>query len=134
MRTKTIETRWNKCHKYLHIIHFPLFLSSIPLLITEPTRITQVSKSLINLCITNSLEKVANSGVVHVGINDHSFVFMTRKANYDPNGSRTIEMRQFKNFQKDKFLNDLQQMQWRNVSSHSDPNDMWQEWKNLFVS
>ena len=43
-------------------------------------------------------------------------------------------MRQFKNFQKDKFLNDLEQMPWRNVSSHSDPNDMWQEWKNLFVS
>ena len=43
-------------------------------------------------------------------------------------------MRQFKNFQKDKFLNDLEQMLWRNVSSHSDPNDMWQEWKNLFVS
>ena len=55
---------------------------------------------------------------------------MTRNANYD----RTIEMRQFKNFQKDVFLNDLEQMPWRDVSSHSDPNDMWQEWKNLFVS
>ena len=54
---------------------------------------------------------------------------MTRKANYDRNGSRTIEMRQCKNFQKDKFLNDLEQIPWRNVSSHSDPNDMWQEWK-----
>ena len=59
---------------------------------------------------------------------------MTRKPNYDRNGSCTIEMRQFKNVQKDKFLNDLEQMPWRNVSSHSDPNDMWQEWKNLFVS
>ena len=103
-------------------------------LITEPTRITQVSKSLIDLCITNSPEKVSNFGVVHVGISDHSLVFMTRKANYDRNGSRTIEMRQFKNFQKEKFLNDLEQMPWRNVSSHSDPNDMWQEWKILFVS
>ena len=93
-----------------------------------------MSKSLIDLCITNSQEKVSNFGVVHVGISDHSLVFMTRKANYDRNGSRTIEMRQFKNFQKDKFLNDLEQMPWRNVSSHSDPNDMWQEWKNLFVS
>ena len=59
---------------------------------------------------------------------------MTSKANYDRNGSRTIEMRQFKNFQKDKFLNDLEKMPRRNVSSHSDPNDLWQEWKNLFVS
>ena len=98
-------------------------------LITEPTRITQVSKSLIDLCITNFPEKVSNFEVVHVGISDHSLVFMTRKANYDRNAyeSRTIEMRQFKNFQEDKFFNDLEQMPWRNVSSHSDPNDMWQE-------
>ena len=52
-------------------------------LITEPTLITQVSKSLIDLCIANSPEKVSNFGVVHLGISDHSPVFMTRKANYD---------------------------------------------------
>lgn len=31
MRIKTIETRWNECKKYLHIIHFALSLSSEPL-------------------------------------------------------------------------------------------------------
>ena len=31
MRTKTIETRWNECKKYLHIIHFALSLSLEPL-------------------------------------------------------------------------------------------------------
>ena len=41
---------------------------------------------------------------------------MTRKAHYDLNGSRTIEM------------------QWRNLSSHSDPNDLCKKRKNLFVS
>ena len=35
MRTKTIETRWNECEKYLHIIHFPLSLSSKPLFQAE---------------------------------------------------------------------------------------------------
>ena len=25
---KTVETSWNECEKYLHIIHFPLSLSS----------------------------------------------------------------------------------------------------------
>ena len=30
VRTKTIETRRNECEKYLHIIHFPLSLSSLP--------------------------------------------------------------------------------------------------------
>ena len=35
VRTKTIETRWNECEKYLHIIHFPLPLSSEPLFQAE---------------------------------------------------------------------------------------------------
>ena len=44
-------------------------------LITEPTRVTPDSKTLIDLCITNSPEKVTNSGVIHLGISDHSLVF-----------------------------------------------------------
>ena len=48
-------------------------------LITEPTRVTPDSKTLIDLCITNSPEKVTNSGVIHLGISDHSLVFLARK-------------------------------------------------------
>ena len=44
-------------------------------LITELTRVTPDSKTLIDLCITNSPEKVTNSGVIHLGISDHSLVF-----------------------------------------------------------
>ena len=103
-------------------------------LITEPTRVTLVSKTLIDLCITNSPEKVSNSGVIHLGISDHSLVFMTRKVHHDRFCPGTIEMRQFKHFQKNKFLSDLEQMPWSNVDLCSDPNDMWHEWKQMFVS
>ena len=54
-------------------------------LITEPTRVTPTSKTLIDLCITNCPEKVTNSGVIHLGISDHSLVFMTRKVHYNRN-------------------------------------------------
>ena len=67
-------------------------------LITEPTRVTLVSKTLIDLCITNSQKKVTNSGVIHLGISDHSLVFLTRKAQYYRNGPRVIETRHFKHF------------------------------------
>ena len=59
---------------------------------------------------------------------------MTRKVHHDRFCPRTIEMRQFKHFQKNKFLNDLEQMAWSNVDLCSDPNDMWHEWKQMFVS
>ena len=97
-------------------------------LITEPTRVTLASKTLIDLCITNSPKKVSNSGAIHLGISDH-------KVHHDRFCPRTIEMRQFKHFQKNKFLSDLEQMPWSNVDLCSDPNDMWHEWKKkMFVS
>ena len=102
-------------------------------LITEPTRVTPVSKTLIDLCITNSPEKVTNSGVIHLGISDHSLVFLTRKTHYHRNGPRVIETRQFKHFNRGKFLSDLNQLPWANVDLYSDPNDMWREWKEMFL-
>lgn len=79
-------------------------------LITEPTRVTPPSKTLIDLCITNSPEKVTNSCVIHLGISDHSLAFMTRKVHHDCSCPRRIEMRQ-----KSNFLSDLEQMPWSNV-------------------
>ena len=77
-------------------------------MISEPTRITSTSRTLIDLCITNSSEKNVNSGVVHLGISDHSLVFVTIKIRYERVGAhRTIESRDYKNIDSDKFLNDL---------------------------
>ena len=61
-------------------------------LISEPTRITPTSNTLIDLCITSSPEKISKASVVHLGISDHSLVFMTLKISYERTGShRTIE-------------------------------------------
>ena len=102
-------------------------------LITAPTHVTLVSKTLIDLCITNSQEEVTNSGVIHLGISDHSLVFLTRKAQCYRNSPRVIETRHFKHFNKGKCLSDLNQLSWANVDLYSDPNDMWLEWKEMFL-
>ena len=109
---------------------------SLSQLIREPTRVTSVSNILIDLYITNSPEEVTKSGVIHLAISDHSIVFFfTRRAHYDRNDHRTIETRQVKHFDSDKFLRDLNQTQWANVDLYFGPKDMWQEsWKELFLS
>ena len=121
-----------------HISHFLTNIFDIyglSQLIREPTRVTSVSNTLIDLCMTNPPEKVTKSGFIHLGISDHSLVFLTRKAHYDCNGARTIETRQFKHFDRNKLLSNLNQMPWANVDVHnSDPNDMWREWKEMFLS
>ena len=51
-------------------------------LITEPTRVTTQSQSLIDLCITNTPDKIVRSGVLPLGISDHSLVYLIRKTHY----------------------------------------------------
>ena len=59
---------------------------------------------------------------------------VTRKAHYDRTGPRTIETRQFKNFQKENFLFDLEQMPWNDISLYSNPDDMWNVWRKQFIT
>ena len=41
-------------------------------IINDPTRITEYTKSLIDVCITSSPEKIISSGVIHLGINNNN--------------------------------------------------------------
>ena len=51
-------------------------------LTTEPTGITIDLQTLIDLCITNSPDKMTASGTLSLGISDHSLVYLVRKSNY----------------------------------------------------
>ena len=69
-------------------------------LITEPTRVTPYSSTLIDLCQTNSPDKISESGVINIGISDHSAIYLTRKVTHvRSNMHKTVEVRQLKNFQ-----------------------------------
>ena len=59
-----------------------LILYNLSQTISEPTRITNTSRTLIDLCITNSPDKVKASGVLSIGISDHSPVYLIRKTSY----------------------------------------------------
>ena len=53
-------------------------------IINDPTRITESTESLLDVCITSSSEKIISSGVIHLGISDHSLIYAVRKLNYVP--------------------------------------------------
>ena len=48
-------------------------------LIIEPTRITPISSTLIAVILTNDPSRIISSGVLHIGISDHSLVYAVRK-------------------------------------------------------
>ena len=41
-------------------------------MIDEATRVTMTTSSLIDHIVTNTPEKISDSGVIHTGISDHS--------------------------------------------------------------
>ena len=48
-------------------------------LIKEPTRVTSITKSLIDLFLTNEPVKFATSGVSPIGCSNHSLIYVSRK-------------------------------------------------------
>ena len=54
-------------------------IHSLKQLITCPTRVTCNTSTLIDHILTNSTEKIFQSGVIASGISDHQLIFCTRK-------------------------------------------------------
>ena len=103
-------------------------------LITEPTRITESSSSLIDVIFTNCINRVVCSGVLHIGISDHSLIYVYRKLSpeFAFKGHSTKTYRNFSNFNRENFRRDISRQDWSCISD--DPNTLWADWKAKFLS
>ena len=54
-------------------------LHGLKQLITSPTRVTETTSSLLDHVLTNSCDRVSQSGVIDIGISDHQIIYCTRK-------------------------------------------------------
>ncbi|CAB4026141.1 RNA-directed DNA polymerase from transposon BS [Paramuricea clavata] len=114
-------------------LQFLCSLYQIDQLIKESTRLTPKSATLIDLILTNRPENISRSGVIHLGISDHSLVYAVRKFTL-PNGRQKIrQVRNFKNFVENDFIRDVSQLPWEMVYQFGDPNLCWQVWKSLLL-
>ena len=103
-------------------------------LISEPTRLTESSQTLIDVILTNKPNRIVSSGVLHVSISDHSLIYTVRKISVPTqNNHKYQSMRSFKKFNSDSFRNDLKNQSW-NTLMINDPNEMWKAWKEMFIS
>jgi hypothetical protein len=102
--------------------------------ITEPTRVTSTSQSLLDLCITNTPDKIKVSAVLSLGISDHSLIYSVRKSTWQRQFANSLtRKRHFKHFNDNEFLNDLNEVDWNEISSSDDPNVMWSMWLTNFT-
>ena len=81
--------------------------------ITEPTRITPSTSTLIDLALTNNPEKVVRSGVVRVVCVVHDLIYAYRRISVSPNvGHKFVSFRQLKKIYPNKFKADLEKVPW----------------------
>ena len=76
-------------------------------LIDEPTRVTESTETLIDHVITNSTQNLTHHGVLATTISDHYLVYAVRKFDCRRGPPRLIEIRSFKNFNENEFIQDI---------------------------
>lgn len=102
-------------------------------LITEYTRVTDRSKTLIDHLLTNEPQNLVASGVIQIGISDHYLIYGVRKFHTSKSNPKFIESRNMKHFDPQLFIHDLKQAHWDLLEISDDPNDMVCTWESLFL-
>ena len=103
--------------------------------VNMPTRVTDQSATLIDHIYSNTHANILTIAVPHLGLSDHFPVFVSRKTNGScdvKNTHYTISYRSFKNFDENKFIDDLKSTPWDIIKVFDDVNDIVETWSNLF--
>jgi len=93
-------------------------LHGLKQLIRLPTRITVNTATILDHILTNSKEKVTDSGVVDVSFSDHQMIFFTRKNMKQKfYQHKNINIRSMKNYSEIAFLNILKRTEFPNYDN-----------------
>ena len=65
------------------------------------------SLALLIILLLTHQKKISDSGVIHTGISDHCLVFAIRKISVVDKQKNILEIRNMKNFNEEKFIEDL---------------------------
>ena len=108
----TVHTSTNKYQEFCQIF-------SLKQLITCPTRVT-CNTSLIDHILTNSSEKIFQSGIIDCGMSDHQLIFCTRKVKWAKfNKHNNVCLRSLKHYTVNVFVEKLQNVNFSNYERFS---------------
>ena len=113
------------------------FLNSVGLLqlITDATRITPKSSSIIDLIFVSKPDKIQQSGVLPVGFSDHMIIFCTCKLCRLKIGEhKSVKMRSLKNYDKKVFNNSLSSVDWNSIYVSTNVDEAWEKFTHIFLS
>ena len=97
----TVHTLINKYQEFCQIF-------SLKQVITCPTCVTCNTSSLIDHVLTNSSEKIFQSGIIDCGMSDHQLIFCTRKVKWaKSNKHNNVFLRSLKHYTVNVFVKKL---------------------------
>lgn len=105
--------------------------------ITEPTRVTPTSQTLLDHVYSNTPSLVKSASLSNLSISDHSPIcctVQTRMPKERKHAHTPITFRSFKRFNLDYFLHDISLAPFQEVLNHSDPDEALSIWYNIFLS
>ena len=103
-------------------------------LIVNPTCITYDDQSLLYINATNRPEKVLKTAVIHLGISDHSLVYICLKISAPKDRRKIVKTRNFKNYYNGHFSDHLM-FQLNRASWNLDDIDiLWAQFNNILNS
>lgn len=121
------------CRDYLSLLK----IFNLKQIITNPTRVTNSSSTLIDHIIVSRDDKISLSGVIASGLSDHYMTFCTRKGKRkgtNKQESNTIKIRTTKNYDKSIFVDKLMSLDWSELYLCRNVNIAWEIFKKLFMS
>ena len=108
-------------------------LHSLDQVIETPTRITEASET-IDLIFVNNNHRIVDNGVVHCSISDHSLVYCIMKAGVPRAVPKIIEHRSYKNYNKEAFIRDLNEINWDQINEELNVEVAINLWNDLFIA
>ena len=104
-------------------------------LITEPTRVTVTTSTLIDVILSNVSQLHVKSGVYQIGMSDHYLIFSVLKGTKMKSNHREITFRNYRKFNVNDFIYDLSEcetltdLEW----TQNEFECKWVEFKEAFM-
>ena len=93
--------------------------------IVKPTRYSTNKDSCLDLICSNS-NSIAHANVCDVNISDHELVIITRKHIKVKDKKTSFIGRSYKNYNKERFVNQLRNLNWNFIHDDTDPVLLWE--------
>lgn len=113
------------------MIHPDLFVI-LKNLVMQSTRVTKSTEALTDLILTNNKRRLLQTGYLDTQISDHSLVYTIMPVTLLRLRKRKIAFICSKNFDQDKFLEDLCVSPFRIMDIFDDPDDMLYVFGSLY--